>query len=73
MKIAYSPDADILTIRLREGRPADSRPRPLRPLRPRLPAPPLRQAGAVQTNVVSRARGGARSLDRKRRTMSDEG
>jgi uncharacterized protein YuzE len=25
MKIAYSPDADILTIRLREGRPADSR------------------------------------------------
>ena len=25
MKIAYSPDADVLTIQLREGRPADSR------------------------------------------------
>jgi len=25
MKIAYSPDADVLTIRLREGRPVDSR------------------------------------------------
>jgi len=25
MKIAYSADADIFTIRLREGRPADSR------------------------------------------------
>jgi len=25
MKIAYSPDVDVLTIRLREGKPADSR------------------------------------------------
>ena len=25
MKIAYSPDADVLTIQLREGRPSDSR------------------------------------------------
>jgi uncharacterized protein YuzE len=25
MKIKYSPDADVLIIRLREGRPADSR------------------------------------------------
>ena len=25
MKIRYSPDADVLTIHLREGRPADSR------------------------------------------------
>jgi uncharacterized protein YuzE len=25
MKIAYSPDADVLTIQLREGKPADSR------------------------------------------------
>jgi uncharacterized protein YuzE len=25
MKIAYSPDADILTIQLREGKPVDSR------------------------------------------------
>jgi len=25
MKIAYSPDADVLTIQLREERPADSR------------------------------------------------
>jgi uncharacterized protein YuzE len=25
MKIAYSPDADVLTIQLRAGRPADSR------------------------------------------------
>ena len=25
MRIAYSPDADVLTIRLREGKPADSR------------------------------------------------
>ena len=25
MKIAYSPDADVLTIRLREGKPTDSR------------------------------------------------
>ncbi|OGC01292.1 MAG: hypothetical protein A3G35_10740 [candidate division NC10 bacterium RIFCSPLOWO2_12_FULL_66_18] len=25
MRIKYSPDADVLTIRLREGRPADSR------------------------------------------------
>jgi uncharacterized protein YuzE len=25
MKIAYSPDADVLTIQLREGEPADSR------------------------------------------------
>ena len=25
MKIKYSPDADVLTIRLREGRPSDSR------------------------------------------------
>jgi uncharacterized protein YuzE len=25
MKIAYSPDADILTIQLREGKPTDSR------------------------------------------------
>jgi uncharacterized protein YuzE len=25
MKIEYSPDADVLTIRLREGKPADSR------------------------------------------------
>jgi uncharacterized protein YuzE len=25
MKIAYSPDADIMTIQLREGKPADSR------------------------------------------------
>jgi uncharacterized protein YuzE len=25
MKIAYSPDADIMTIQLREGKPVDSR------------------------------------------------
>jgi uncharacterized protein YuzE len=25
MKIEYSPDADVLTIRLRDGKPADSR------------------------------------------------
>jgi uncharacterized protein YuzE len=25
MKIAYSPDADVLTIQLRQGKPADSR------------------------------------------------
>ena len=25
MKIAYSPDADVLTIQLREGKPVDSR------------------------------------------------
>lgn len=25
MKIVYSPDADILTIQLREGKPSDSR------------------------------------------------
>jgi uncharacterized protein YuzE len=25
MKIAYSPDADVLIIQLREGKPADSR------------------------------------------------
>lgn len=25
MKIKYSPDADVLTIQLREGRPSDSR------------------------------------------------
>lgn len=25
MKITYSPDADVLTIHLREGRPSDSR------------------------------------------------
>jgi uncharacterized protein YuzE len=25
MKIVYSPDADVLTIQLREGKPADSR------------------------------------------------
>jgi uncharacterized protein YuzE len=25
MKITYSPDADVLTIQLREGKPADSR------------------------------------------------
>ncbi len=25
MRIAYSPGADVLTIRLREGRPSDSR------------------------------------------------
>ena len=25
MKIAYSPDADVLTIQLREGKPSDSR------------------------------------------------
>jgi uncharacterized protein YuzE len=25
MKITYSPDADILTIQLRQGKPADSR------------------------------------------------
>ena len=25
MKIAYSPDADILTIQLRDGKPVDSR------------------------------------------------
>ncbi len=25
MKTAYSPDADVVTIRLREGRPVDSR------------------------------------------------
>ena len=25
MKIAYSPDADVLTIQLREGKPANSR------------------------------------------------
>lgn len=25
MKIRYSPDADVLTIRLREGKPSDSR------------------------------------------------
>ena len=25
MKIAYSPDADVLTIQLREGKPFDSR------------------------------------------------
>ena len=25
MKIEYSPDADVLTIRLREGKPTDSR------------------------------------------------
>jgi uncharacterized protein YuzE len=25
MKIVYAPDADVLTIHLREGRPADSR------------------------------------------------
>jgi uncharacterized protein YuzE len=24
MRIAYAPDADVLTIRLREGRPSDS-------------------------------------------------
>lgn len=25
MKIAYAPDADVLTIQLREGKPSDSR------------------------------------------------